>query len=100
MSANLQEHILYLFLLYVKRYFWDSELKRSKSKRKLIGRVDPATKEIVPTDGRCKKRSPSYEPGSDDYEMPKTMKGLKDEVRRLLKENQEPREQLEKYKSK
>jgi hypothetical protein len=32
--------------------------------------------------------------------MPKTMKGLKDEVRRLLKENQELREQLEKYKSK
>jgi len=26
------------------------------------------------------------------------MKGLKDEVRRLLKENQELREQLEKYK--
>ena len=47
-----------------------------------------------------KKRSPSHEAGSDDYEMPKTMKGLKDEVRRLLKENQELREQLEKYKSK
>ena len=84
---------------YENQSFWDPELKRSKSKRKLIGRVDPVTKEIVPTDGRCKKRSPSYEPGCDDYEMPKTMKGLKDEVRRLLKENQELREQLEKYKS-
>ncbi|MBP3278233.1 MAG: hypothetical protein J6M44_04665 [Butyrivibrio sp.] len=85
---------------YENQSFWDSELKRSKSKRKLIGRVDPVTKEIVPTDGRCKKRSPSYKAGSDDYEMPKTMKGIKDEVRRLLKENQELREQLEKYKSK
>ena len=85
---------------YENQSFWDPELKRSKSKRKLIGRVDPETKEIIPTDGRCKKRSPSYEAGSDDYEMPKTMKGLKDEVRRLLKENQELREQLEKYKSK
>jgi hypothetical protein len=85
---------------YENQSFWDPELKRSKSKRKLIGRVDPVTKEIVPTDGRCKKRSPSYEPVSDNYEMPKTMKGLKDEVRRLLKENQELREQLEKYKSK
>ena len=84
---------------YENQSFWDPDLKRSKSKRKLIGRVDPVTKEIVPTDGRCKKRSPSYEPGNDDYEMPKTMKGLKDEVRRLLKENQELREQLEKYKS-
>ena len=84
---------------YENQSFWDPELKRSKSKRKLIGRVDPVTKEIVPTDGRCKKRSPSYEPGRDDYEMPKTMKDLKDEVRRLLKENQELREQLKKYKS-
>ncbi len=84
---------------YENQSFWDPELKRSKSKRKLIGRVDPETKEIVPTDGRCKKRSPSYE-GSDDYEMPKTMKGLKDEIRRLLNENQELRDQLEKYKSK
>ena len=85
---------------YENQSFWDPELKRSKSKRKLIGRVDPETKEIIPTDGRCKKRSPSYEAGSDDYKMPKTMKGLKDEVRRLLKENQELRDQLEKYKSK
>ena len=85
---------------YENQSFWDPELKRSKSKRKLIGRVDPETKEIVPTDGRCKKRSPSYEAAADEYEMPKTMKGLKDEVRRLLKENKELREQLEKYKKK
>lgn len=84
---------------YENQSFWDPELKRSKSKRKLIGRVDPETKEIVPTDGRCKKRSPSYEASADEYEMPKTMKGLKDEVRRLLKENQELRDQLKKYKS-
>ena len=84
---------------YENQSFWDPELKRSKSKRKLIGRVDPETKEIVPTDGRCKKRSPSYEATADEYEMPKTMKELKDEVRRLLKENQELREQLKKYKS-
>ena len=85
---------------YENQSFWDPQLKRSRSKRKLIGRVDPVTKEIVPTDGRCKKRSPSYIPGTDDYEMPKTMKGLKEEVRRLLKENRELREQLNKKKSK
>lgn len=72
---------------YENQSFWDSELKRSKSKRKLIGRVDPVTKEIVPTDGRCKKRSPSYVPDEDGYEMPKTVKELKEEVKRLLKEN-------------
>ena len=39
---------------------WNKELKQSRAKRKLIGRVDPDTGEIVPTDGRCKKRSPYY----------------------------------------
>ncbi|MDF1618814.1 IS1634 family transposase, partial [Petrocella sp. FN5] len=34
---------------------WDKEKKQSRSKRKLIGRVDDATGEIVPTDGRGRK---------------------------------------------
>lgn len=79
---------------YENQSFWDSELKRSKSKRKLIGRVDPVTKEIVPTDGRCKKRSPSYVPNEDAYEMPKTVKELKEEVKRLLKENAALKQQI------
>lgn len=85
---------------YENQSFWDPELKRSRSKRKLIGRVDPETREIIPTDGRCKKRSPSYVPGTDDYEMPKTMKELKAEVLRLFKENKALKEQLEKLTSK
>ncbi len=83
---------------YENQSFWDPELKRSKSKRKLIGRVDPETKEIVPTDGRCKKLSPSYVPNEDDYVMPKTMKELKNEIRRLLAENKELKAQIEKLK--
>ena len=81
---------------YENQSFWDPELKRSKSKRKLIGRVDPKTKEIIPTDGRCKKRSPSYIPDESEYVMPKTMKELKSEIRRLLKENSELKSQIEK----
>jgi hypothetical protein len=38
--------------------YWDKELKKTRSKRKLIGRVDKDTGEIVPTDGRCRKNSP------------------------------------------
>ena len=79
---------------YENQSFWDPELKRSRSKRKLIGRVDPETKEIVPTDGRCQKRSPSYTPDPQEYVMPKTMKDLKEEVLRLLKENNELKAQL------
>ena len=79
---------------YENQSFWDPELKRSKSKRKLIGRVDPETKEIIPTDGRCKKRSPSYVEDETGYVMPKTIKALKAEVLRLLKENAELKEQI------
>ena len=84
---------------YENKSFWDPELKRSKSKRKLIGRVDPETKEIVPTDGRCKKLSPSYVPSDDEYVMPKTMKELKNEIRRLLAENKELKEEIQKLQS-
>lgn len=34
--------------------WWDKEKKQSRSKRTLIGRLDEATGEIVPTDGRMK----------------------------------------------
>lgn len=79
---------------YENQSFWDPVLKRSKSKRKLIGRVDPQTKQIVPTDGRCKKRSPSFVAEPDEYVMPKTIKELKAEVNRLLKENADLKEQI------
>lgn len=36
---------------------WDKEKKQSRSKRTLIGRVDEETGDIVPTDGRGRKRS-------------------------------------------
>lgn len=35
--------------------FWDSEKKQSRSKRKLIGKLDPETGEMVPTNQRQRK---------------------------------------------
>lgn len=40
---------------YEAEYFWDKEKKQSRSKRRLIGRVDQETGEIMPTDGRMKR---------------------------------------------
>ena len=37
--------------------YWDREKQQPRSKRKLIGKLDPVTGEIVPTDGRGKHRS-------------------------------------------
>lgn len=36
--------------------YWDKDKQQSRAKRKLIGRVDPVTGEIVPTDGRGRKK--------------------------------------------
>lgn len=46
------------FYAYESKAYWDKEKKQSRSKRTLIGRVDPETREITKTDGRCKKNSP------------------------------------------
>ena len=40
---------------YENKAWWDKEKKQSRSKRRLIGRLDEMTGEIVPTDGRCRK---------------------------------------------
>ena len=42
---------------------WDKEKKQSRSKRRLIGRVDEATGEIVPTDGRNRRENKPSKPG-------------------------------------
>ena len=85
---------------YETTYVWDKEKKQSRSKRTLIGRVDDATGEIVPTDGRGKKRSPNYVPADDEYQMPKTVKELKSEVLRLLEENKLLRNEIDALKKK
>lgn len=36
--------------------YWDSEKKQSRAKRKLVGKLDPETGKMVPTDGRMKKK--------------------------------------------
>ena len=39
--------------------YWDKEKQQPRSKRKLIGKIDPATGEIVPTAGRGKRTKTS-----------------------------------------
>ncbi len=40
---------------YEAAYHWDKDKKQSRCTRKLIGRVDDKTGNILPTDGRCRK---------------------------------------------
>ena len=86
--------MIYKSYAYETTYVWDKEKKQSRSKRTLIGRLDEVTGEIVPTDGRGKKRSPNYVPSEDEYQMPTTVKELKSEVLRLLEENKMLRDKV------
>ena len=42
--------------VYESKAFWDKEKRQSRARRTLLGRLDPETGEIVPTDGRGKHR--------------------------------------------
>ena len=78
---------------------WNKELKQSRAKRKLIGRVDPETGEIVPTDGRCRKRSPYHEGEPENADRPiksMTKAQLMEEVIKLRKENEDLKNRISK----
>ncbi|MDO4805253.1 MAG: hypothetical protein Q4A32_10595, partial [Lachnospiraceae bacterium] len=43
--------------VYESESYWDKDKKQPRSKRKLIGKLDPVTGEIVPTGTRGRKPS-------------------------------------------
>jgi hypothetical protein len=66
---------------YESKSFYDKEKKCSRAKRTLIGRVDPDSGEIIPTDGRNKRtKSPKADPSID---KDKLLEQLQDENRQL-----------------
>lgn len=52
---------------YESHSYWDPEKKMSRAKRKLIGRIDPESGEIIPTDGRNRKKKDGAAPEETDY---------------------------------
>ena len=89
---------------YESKSYWDKEKKMSRSKRTLIGRVNPDTGEIVPTDGRCRKNSPYAKPErSAEENIRDRLKGmkvseLKNEIVRLEMELVRVKDELQKAK--
>lgn len=79
---------------------WDKDKKQSRSKRRLLGRLDEETGEIIPTDGRGKKRSPYYNPDVDSSkDSPRTLAEYKEAYKRLLKENEMLKKEISDLKS-
>jgi transposase len=58
-QANKKSGVVYA---YEDRPYWDTEKKQSRSSRKLVGKVDPLTGNIVPTRGRKAKEPPVQAP--------------------------------------
>lgn len=51
--------------VYESESYWDTEKKQSRSRRRLIGKIDPATGEIVPCGKRGRKpKDPEKTPAS------------------------------------
>ena len=70
--------------VYDSKSYYDKEKKCSKAKRTLIGKLDPETGEIIPTDGRNKGAKSKPDSSSPEVNRDKRIQELEDE-NRLLK---------------
>ena len=91
--------------VYSQETYWCKEKKQSRSHRKLLGRLDPETKEIIPTSGK-RGRPPKSKtadihaiPEGDSYAIQlepvlKELEEAKQRIDTLSKENMEMKMQL------
>lgn len=84
-KVNITDKRSGLTYVYESHSYRDKESGKVRSKRRLIGRLDPVTGEVVATDGRGRNR---------DATMPRTLKECREEIRRLRAENAELRSRL------
>lgn len=71
--------------VYESQSYWDKELKQPRSNRKLIGKLDPDTGEIVPT-GKKGRTKQDQDPEKKSSYSVTDSKTSADQTRRLLKE--------------
>lgn len=69
--------------VYDSKSYYDKEKKCSRAKRTLIGKLDPDTGEIIPTDGRNKGARSKPDTLSPDIDRDKRIQELEDENRQL-----------------
>ena len=83
--------------VYESESYWDKEKKQPRSRRKLIGKLDEDTGEIVPTgkSGRKKGAGRKQEENGSPEPITEHIRLLKAENRALIKEKQEALKTLE-----
>ncbi len=82
--------------------YWDKEKQQSRSRRTLIGRVDKETGEIIPTDGRGRKKDEVTKLGvTDDLKQcfPNSYKQILSIAYYLILEDKNPLFRFEKWSS-
>jgi len=86
---------------YDSKSYYDKEKKCSRAKRTLIGKVDPDTGEIIPTDGRNKgaKAKPKVA-ASSIIDKDKRIQELEDENRQLILQITALKKELERISNK
>ena len=69
--------------VYESKSYYDKEKKCSRAKRTLIGKLDPDTGELIPTDGRNKGAKSHANTPISDMDAAARIKELEDENRQL-----------------
>ncbi len=70
--------------VYDSKSYYDKEKKCSRANRTLIGKIDPDTGEMIPTDGRNKGAKSKPQSSSPDIDKDKRIRELEDENRQLI----------------
>lgn len=64
--------------------YWDEEKKQSRSKRRVIGKLDPETGEIIPTGKRGRKpKNPESSPAGIPAELPQLYEDSQARIKEL-----------------
>ena len=78
--------------VYESESYWDKELKAPRNRKKLIGKIDDATGEVVPTGKRGRRpKTGTAEPDSRDYQKlyESGEESLRQKEREILELNKE-----------
>ena len=86
--------------VYESESYWDKEKQQPRARRKLIGKIDEQTGEIVPTDGRGRKRkdrntTPAGKDTQDDYKKQLAEKDIL--IEQLMAENRALKKERESF---
>lgn len=71
--------------------YWDKDLKQPRSHRRLIGKLDPETGEIIPTGAKGRPKKEAASPAQDNTSA---MEKRSDDITRIIAEKDRKIEEL------